>query len=772
MELFKNRPFAFICFLSVSTMIAFLYLTKSLRVFFILAFAVALVVSVILFVILKKRHAKQLTSTMKKLICCIIYIVISLILIVETHIFISKSEYISTFKDENTTVVGTVTDIRYRSNSRSCFETVITSINNYKTEIKAILEIPSYSSLKTSDTFSSICDLSPLSLEDDYYLISDGFNGRITCESKSDLRIKSTKIGSTEPLFSRINAAFQSVLNEKTDESTGAFAGALLLGNRDGLADETLRDFRRSGISHMLALSGLHMSIIIGFFDLVMRNMFIDKKIRCILLIFLSLAYLAVTGFAPSASRAVIMLCIVYISYLINNEAESITSLFIALILILIFSPYAIYDVGLWMSFFATLGIIVVSEISSAMKYHIKKKPLYIQILIKLTLSVLLTLAAVFSTCIFSWVCFGEISIVSPLTNLIFSPIMTAILVLGLLTVIFSPIPVFSVLFGKSLVFMSSLFIDLASYVSHWHNITVSLKYDFTPFIMIPLVLSLVIFLVIKLPRKWMIAIPPALAVIAFSISLYTYNSLNDGKASVIYIKEKRNETLVAATVSDAVICDISSGGYSNLYNACEIAMNAPSITEMEGIVLSHYHSYHIKSLERICNKYLVRRVYLPLPETDEEWKIYDEICIALQNARTDAVTYKKGITIDFPNGVEISVSDNEYIKRSTHPIFSVLVSNDTKSLAYSTSAITESSDLSIVKNSDILILGSHGPTVKSLTNESIFTSASKIPQTLVFSSPKEMLADKDFLLYVHKLYQNGHTVILDGREICNFELN
>ena len=133
---------------------------------------------------------------------------------------------------------------------------------------------------------------------------------------------------------------------------------------------------------------------------------------------------------------------------------------------------------------------------------------------------------------------------------------------------------------------------------------------------------------------------------------------------------------------------------------------------------------------------------------------------------------YKKGVDITFPSGVEISVSENEYINRSTHPIFSVSVSNDTKSLIYSTSAITESSGLSIVENNDILIFGSHGPTVKSLTDESMFASVNRIPQTLVFSSPKEMLADKDFLWYVHRLYQNGHTVILDGREICNFELN
>ena len=401
---------------------SFLYLDKNLRVFFIALFSVGIVIAVTVALVLKKR---SFDSNVKKLICCIIYIIISLILITESHIFVSKTEYLSDFNDEKVSVLGTVTDVRYNSSDYSSFEVIITSINESPAEINAILDIPAHSTLKSSDTFTATGNLSPLSFEEDDYLIAKGFNGRIVCESKDDLRIKSSTIGNTAPLFKRINSSFQNILTENTNEEVGAFAGALLLGNRESLSDEIVRDFRRSGISHMLALSGLHISIIIGFFDLIMRNMFINKKIRCVLLVFLSLAYLAITGFSPSASRAVIMLCIVYISHLINNESESLTSLFIALTIILIISPHAIYDIGLWMSFFATIGIIIISELLSKLKFHIKKKPILIRILITMTVSVLLTFTAIISICIFSWLCFGEISILSPITNIIFSPLMT-----------------------------------------------------------------------------------------------------------------------------------------------------------------------------------------------------------------------------------------------------------------------------------------------------------------------------------------------------------
>jgi competence protein ComEC len=454
----------------------------------------------------------------------------------------------------------------------------------------------------------------------------------------------------------------------------------------------------------MLALSGLHMSIIIGFFDLLMRKVLINRRYRCVILIFLAISYLAITGFSPSASRAVIMLCIVYISYLANNDTDSITSLFIALTLILAFSPYAAYDVALWMSFFATLGILIVSEILSVLKYRLKKKPIHIQILVNITVSIAITLAAIFFTCVFTWLFFGEISLVSPVTNLIFSPLMMLSLILGLLLILLSPVSFLAKFIGQAIILLADIFTESAAAISRLRGITVSLKYEFVPFIIIPLIITLIVFLLIKLKRKWIIAIPPLLSVLAFAVALGIYNSENKAVFDVIYMKNKRSEMLIVTTLDETSICDISTGGYRNLYSACYESSMLEYSTEIESIILTHYHNYHPSSLSKICSDFMVRYVYLPLPEKIEEWEIQAEMVDALKDTGVTVKVYKRGNNIEDSSGNTISVSLCEYSERSTHPLFSVSVSSETKTFTYATSALLESEAPAIENKTDILL--------------------------------------------------------------------
>lgn len=769
MELFRRRPMALICFISALIMILALNLNRFFRGMLFLIFAICGFACIILLI----RCFKKNIVWAKKLIALILFTIITLALLISVNSFAIKNDYVNDHIQDMVDVAGTITDVRFKSTSESSFEVNISSVNGESANLGIIMNVSAHSSLKADDSFTARGNLYTLSTKDESYIIADGFNGKLVCENGDDVKIKGVQTDYYVSVFKKANSYFQNILYENTDKETGTLVGALLLGNRDAVGDKTVRDFARCGISHMLALSGLHMAIIIGFFDIIMRNLLIDKRYRCVILIFLALAYLAMTGFSPSASRSVIMLCIVYISYIINNDTDSITSLFIALVLILFFAPYSVYDIGLWMSFFATLGILIVSDMVSVLKYHIKKKPIYIQILIKITVSVAITLAAVFFTCMFTWLYSGEISLASPLTNLIFSPLMTIILVLGILLVLLSPIGFLAGVLGQALVLVSDVFVTLASVIARWRGITVSLKYDFVPFIIVPLTATLLVFLVIKLKHKWIISVPPMLAVIAFSIALGVYNSSNADVFDVIYFKNKRNEMLIVTTLNETSICDISSGGYNNLYSACYESSQLEYLTEIENIILTHYHSYHSGALLKICNKYFVRNVYLPLPEEDYEWEIQSEIFDSLADSGTNVYLYRRGYEIKDSNENTISVSPCEYVDRSTHPIFSVSVSSDTKTFTYATSAFLEADAESTIESTDIMVFGNHGATVRSFAETEFMESKfEKLPQVIVFASPHEMLESDKLISYVHSLYQKGHTVFIDGKDYYKFDMN
>ena len=772
MELFKKRPLALICFLSISIMVTAQFLNHTFRTILLCTVGLTTLISVIITIYLSKKRAPS--RLIKSLVCFVIFLSLTFILFGRMSLSVSKRALIDKVNGKSVHITGSVNQVLYNSDDFSALDVTLSSIDGESCSIRATITFEEYLKINESDTFSLVNYIYSLSGNDEY-LRADGFYGTISCSSESELSYQSVKSkGSVMDIFKNANDKIQDVLNSITDEKTGALTGALLLGNRSGLRDEIIRDFHRCGISHMLALSGLHMCIIMGFFDFVLRSLFVNKKIRCVVLSIFAVSYLALTGFSASASRAVIMLCIVYFTYILSSDAESTTSLFVALTLILIISPLSIYDVGLWLSFCATLGIITVSELTAKFNYHLKKKPLHIRILTKITLSIVITVAAVFSVSLLTWLFFGEISLLSPLTNLIFSPIMTAIIVLGLITVIFAHIPFVSAITGKALVLLCSAFEETASYISHLRGITVSLKYDFVPYIIIPLCISFVIFLLIKVRRKWIITIPPCLAITAFAISLSVYNSSNAQKGSLLYIKDYRNESLILSTVDQTSICDISGGGYYTLRGACELAIEEGA-TEIENIVITHYHDYHSSTLDRVCDGYMVRNVYLPLPETQSDYRYLEDILGILQSANVNAMLYKRGANLDAGNGHVISVSNTEYIERSTHPAFLICVSNDTSSVVYTASSVNETTLLKEhdwLKSSSTLIFGSHGIGIKPFSKDTFLYKPEDTPRALIFTSPENMLKNKEFVSYINLLYQNGFDIVLDDNIYYRFELS
>ena len=101
--------------------------------------------------------------------------------------------------------------------------------------------------------------------------------------------------------------------------------------------------------------------ILIGFAELLLRKMRLPKLVRSILIPLLALGYLCLTGFSLSTVRAVLMACVLYLAFLSRARYDSFTALCAALMLILFVTPYAVWDLSLWMSFLAAAAIVIFS---------------------------------------------------------------------------------------------------------------------------------------------------------------------------------------------------------------------------------------------------------------------------------------------------------------------------------------------------------------------------------------------------------------------------
>lgn len=141
-----------------------------------------------------------------------------------------------------------------------------------------------------------------------------------------------------------------------------ALPKALLIGDRTGLEEDTTASFRDAGIAHILAISGLHVSLLMGIFHELLRFMGIKPKIRFYLIFFILLVYCRFLNFTASILRAAIMTLVFLYGRTIRRQRDSLTSLAAAFLLIVVLRPLDIMNVGFQLSFLAVLGIIVTGD--------------------------------------------------------------------------------------------------------------------------------------------------------------------------------------------------------------------------------------------------------------------------------------------------------------------------------------------------------------------------------------------------------------------------
>lgn len=151
---------------------------------------------------------------------------------------------------------------------------------------------------------------------------------------------------------------------------TGAFAAAIMTGDRSGMGQGTLRDLRASNLAHLLAISGLHMGLLTGcVFALVRMVLSLIphtalrwpvKKIAAIAAITVGAGYLALSGGNVATERAFIMISVMFVAVLLDRRALTLRAVAMAAILVLVIEPIALVGPGFQMSFAATTALVVV----------------------------------------------------------------------------------------------------------------------------------------------------------------------------------------------------------------------------------------------------------------------------------------------------------------------------------------------------------------------------------------------------------------------------
>lgn len=304
---------------------------------------------------------------------------------------------------------------------------------------------------------------------DKEYLKTAKVYGRVKATEVKVIREKSIFIG----LYyaNQISNLISKKIDSNFQTKEGALIKGFLIGDTSDMEEELEEKFRITNISHVLAVSGMHVAYIVIGIELLTKETFGKRKMR-IFMIILLICYCALTGFNPSIVRATIMGILALLAKLLYRKNDTITSLALSLFIILIYNPFLILHLGLQLSYLGTLGILIFKDFvdyylekikikNPKWKYRFSKKVKKIFQLVKESVSITISAQLlILPVIIYSTNLFGTYFLIS---NLLVSFIVAPIMLFSIITVVFLfIIPKGAILISKILAIILSLLIAIS----------------------------------------------------------------------------------------------------------------------------------------------------------------------------------------------------------------------------------------------------------------------------------------------------------------------
>lgn len=208
-----------------------------------------------------------------------------------------------------------------------------------------------------------------------------------------------------------------------------ALIAGVVCGRTTELAQTEANDlFARCGLSHLVAVSGSHLAYIAVLLQAVLGALGATRARRMAALVATMGLYVLFTGGAPSAVRSVVMVACSYATSLGGRRSHAISGLAITVCALALLDPGIAFDLGFQLSAVSVLFILVFGRYAVWLLRRVGVPQLVAEPLA-------LTLVAQWATCPLTLPVFGQLSLVAPVANLVVGPLMTALLVVGLITV-------------------------------------------------------------------------------------------------------------------------------------------------------------------------------------------------------------------------------------------------------------------------------------------------------------------------------------------------
>ncbi|MBO5396338.1 MAG: ComEC/Rec2 family competence protein [Clostridia bacterium] len=531
-----------------------------------------------------------LFSAFRKAAICkavLILLLCTLLSVTSFSLYDTVREKESSLAGYNKEISGTVTDISYdsRGNIQSALLSRCTADNR-----KIYSDIKIYTDKKAVFSYGDRLKITSdrlFAAEGEgifrYHSLSDRCH--LACTYKTE---NSTVTKGEQSLYKsilEIRSYSASKLRAALTEDACSVSQALFTGSRDNVSPELSAAFRICGISHIFAVSGMHLSLWTGMFFIIFRRRAKISAVPNILASFFVIFYTVFTGFSPSVLRAGIMLLTVFTGRLIRRKADALNSLGLAGTILTGLNPYLAGNVSFLLSFIATGAIAFWDEYILPEKKQFRgffrkiklrlMKPFYDTVT---SLAVILTTLPVVS------LFFGYASLLSPLASLIITPLAEAIMVLSFFIVI---LPSGNILHSAVRDFSEALcgsLTDTVLKLSEADFMLIPVKLSFLiPVFTITAVLCILFLIFFEEKKKAFICILAGTLIFTGLTGADIYTHRDETEITVF---GKENATLISVSDCKGSCAVIGSGGSYSLISELSRSLNRKGITKTDLLLI------------------------------------------------------------------------------------------------------------------------------------------------------------------------------------------
>jgi len=517
----------------------------------------------------------------------------------------------------------------------------------------------------------------------------------------------------------RLAKIFKDKISELFPADTAGFMTALLTGDRSLIRLDPLLtgSLQTVGMSHIVCVSGMHIAFLMGFLSLIIKS----RRRLTAASVPLILFFMAFAGFTPSVCRAGIMQLFILLAPVFKREADPLTSLSAALVILLLFNPYSAASVGLQLSFAASLGLIAFGGrlyeflYGAAKKRGLCKSRAARAAVGFISSGISSTLGALAFTVPLVALYFKYVSLIAPIANLLLLWLVSLCFCLGyvvcLIGFIFAPAGILAAqglsllvrVFTGAVIFLSD--IPLASISTSGAGVSFWLVYAY--------MLLIVCLALLGSVWDYLYAVCAAAVVLCGILvvsSLSRPADIPEG-FSVTALDVGQGQSVVLISGDCTAVVDCGSTSIADPGGVAADFLIGAGRDYIDLMVLSHYHSDHTNGLTYLASQVDIGAIMLPLPQPEDAY-ISERIIAMADRLDIDLIYVTQDLTVSMgdaeltlyaPLGSE---TENEscVIALCTQDDFDVLITADSpSSVEYRLLGHARLPDI------ELLVVGHHG---------------------------------------------------------------